>query len=434
MVVVFTEQEDTAFLHELNNLRVGFEHIETREVLHFRREFAGVVNRAVDIEAVFLPDNKIVVAVAWRGMHTTGPSLTGRGFLARIFDIQFGLCIRFAAERHVLAQHQQRWPIKPGVTALQTIQTGAPKARQYFRRCEIALRADNFQQFTGNDVNLSADLNHNILKIGMHRDAQVGRQSPWRRRPDQYENFASRQCRIDLCGIACQRKLYVNGRATVLLVFDFGFSEGSLIVDTPVNGARALVDKTSFDKAREKARRLGFVVVRHRNVRIVPLAEDSQPLKIAGLPLQSIGREFATRTSDAKRRHAQFLLAKLALDMKLNRQTMTVVAGNVGRVVTEHRARLNDEVFQDFVERGAQMNVGVRVRRPVVQDELFSAGAGTADLLVKFHLGPLFQTRRLALRQVSLLREFGLRQVDGFFKFQCRRFSGHVRVLLKSKR
>ena len=33
MLVIFTEQEHAAFLHELNNLRIRFEDVETRELL-----------------------------------------------------------------------------------------------------------------------------------------------------------------------------------------------------------------------------------------------------------------------------------------------------------------------------------------------------------------------------------------------------------------
>ena len=95
----------------------------------------------------------------------------------------------------------------------------------------------------------------------------------------------------------------------MLVVFDLSFCERRLIVDAPIDGARAFVDKAAFDKAREQPRRFGFVVVGHRDVRVVPLAEDTEPLKIARLSLQSIRRKFATCTADAERRHVFLLLA-----------------------------------------------------------------------------------------------------------------------------
>ncbi len=48
-------------------------------------------------------------------------------------------------------------------------------------------------------------------------------------------------------GSSSQRILYPDGRADVVFVFDFGFGEGGLVVDAPVDRAQALVDE-SFSK------------------------------------------------------------------------------------------------------------------------------------------------------------------------------------------
>ena len=58
----------------------------------------------------------------------------------------------------------------------------------------------------------------------------------------------------------------------MLVVLNFRFSECRLVVNAPVNRARAFVDEAALDKTREQTRRLGFVVIRHRDVGIVPLA------------------------------------------------------------------------------------------------------------------------------------------------------------------
>ena len=61
--------------------------------------------------------------------------------------------------------------------------------------------------------------------------------------------------------------------------------------------------------------------------------------------------------------------------MEFDRQSVTVVTGNVRRVVAHHRARLDDEVFQNLVHRRAEMDVGVRVRWTIVKDKLLAAFA-----------------------------------------------------------
>ena len=114
------------------------------------------------------------------------------------------------------------------------------------------------------------------------------------------------QRRIDRRGIATQRKLHVNGRARVLVVFHFRFCERRLVLDAPVNRARAFVDVAALDEAREHARRLRFVVVRHREIRIVPLAENAETFEIPRLALE---RVFGVLAADAPESlDAQFAL------------------------------------------------------------------------------------------------------------------------------
>ena len=101
--------------------------------------------------------------------------------------------------------------------------------------------------------------------------------------------------------------------------------------------------------------------------------------------------------------------------MQLDRQTVTVVTGNIRRVEAKHRARLHDQVFQDLVQRGAKMNVRVRVWWAIVQDEFWGAGAGRLNLLVQLHIGPFFQARGFGLWQIRFLRELRFRQIDRLF-------------------
>ncbi len=60
------------------------------------------------------------------------------------------------------------------------------------------------------------------------------------------------------------------------------------------------------------------------------------------------------------------------------------------------------------------MNVGVRVRRAIMQDEPCCARARGANLLIQILVSPFFQARGFCLRQIRLLPELSLRQVDRF--------------------
>src|SRR5918912_268137 len=95
------------------------------------------------------------------------------------------------------------------------------------------------------------------------------------------------------------------------MIFNFSFRERSLILETPVNRPRAFVHPATFDKPREHARRFGFVVVRHCEVWIVPLAEYAESFEVTCLTLQGILRVIATDATESLGAQIGFLLAFL---------------------------------------------------------------------------------------------------------------------------
>ena len=166
-------------------------------------------------------------------------------------------------------------------------------------------------------------------------------------------------------------------------------------------------------------------MIGHRDVRIVPFAKNSESLKISRLALERIRRKLATGAANTERRHVLLLFTKLPLYMQFDRQSMTVIAGNIRRIKPEHRARLDDQIFQDFIERRAQMDISIRIRWAIVKDKFVGAGAGLADQCIEIHLGPFFQARGLSLWQVRLLRKLRLRQIYRLLQVEGWCFSGH---------
>src|SRR5918996_510239 len=114
----------------------------------------------------------------------------------------------------------------------------------------------------------------------MDRDTEISRQRPWSCGPNKYKHFSAGQCRIDLSRIAAQRELHINRRARVMMIFNFSFSQGGLILDAPVNRPRAFVNETTLNEARKHSRGLRFVVVRHREIWFIPLAKDAESLEV----------------------------------------------------------------------------------------------------------------------------------------------------------
>ena len=51
MLVPLREQQHATLAHELNNFRIRLKYTLAGEVLNFRREAAGVIDRAIDFES-----------------------------------------------------------------------------------------------------------------------------------------------------------------------------------------------------------------------------------------------------------------------------------------------------------------------------------------------------------------------------------------------
>ena len=161
------------------------------------------------------------------------------------FDFGVGL-----AERDVLAVHYQRSAIEPRVLCFEPVELRALESRDLFVLGKAARFGKRLRQLGRDDENLVVrNLDRRIIKIRMNRDAQIRRQRPRCRRPDHEKNILAGECRIDLRRIGLQRKLYVNRRRRVLLVFDLGLGERGLVVDAPVDRTQAFVDVAAFEKS-----------------------------------------------------------------------------------------------------------------------------------------------------------------------------------------
>src|ERR1035437_9197641 len=73
-----------------------------------------------------------------------------------------------------------------------------------------------------------------------------------------------------------------------------------------------------------------------------------------------------------------------------------------------------------------QVNVPIRIRRPVVKNIGWTAHPGSANTVVNPRFLPLFQQLRFKLRQVGLHREAGLRQVDRLLEV----YAGQIQYFL----
>ena len=258
-----------------------------------------------------------------------------------------------------------------------------------------------------------------VRDLRMHVERLVGGNGPRRRRPDDDAAFRLRQ-RGKAEGPRGlfrfrEGEHHVDGRIGLVLVLDFRFGKRRAAVETPVHRLQAAKHIALLKDLRERADLAGLVDEVHRLVRIVPVAEHAQAPETRLLLLDllaGVGACLLHHFGGGQR------LAELLFDLDLDRHAVAVPARHVDGVEAREIARLDDHVLQDLVDRVAEVDVAVRVRRAVVQDELFAATARGADLLVDLLVLPFLDPRRLALGQVAAHRERRVEQVDRVFRLR----------------
>ncbi len=165
-------------------------------------------------------------------------------------------------------------------------------------------------------------------------------------------------------------ELHVDAVALLVGVLDLSLSQSRVAALAPVDGLAALVDLAALVHLREDPDVAGLVAVVEGEVRLVPVAAHAEPLELLALDVDELHRPVAAQLAQLRLRDLRHLLGpELLLDLVLDRLTVAVPAGHVRRVVAAHRLVLDDEVLEHLVVRGPHVDVAVRVRRAVVQDE-----------------------------------------------------------------
>ena len=157
----------------------------------------------------------------------------------------------------------------------------------------------------------------------------------------------------------------------------------------------------------------------HGEIRIFPVAEHTEADEIALLQLHLFARILAAGRAEFGMGDLYPRLAFFLLYVVLDRQAVTVPAGNVGRIETAHRLSLNDKVFQRFINRVAKVQLAVRIGRTVVQDEFGFADVFVGNALIDIQLLPAREHFGLALGKAGLHRKFRKRQIECLFEINC---------------
>ena len=225
------------------------------------------------------------------------------------------------------------------------------------------------------------DAHRRVFERRAKGDGAVAGQGPRRRRPDQRRGPFERGP-----GGTADRETHPDRRRTMIVVLDLGLGERGLLDHRPQHRLRALVEPAIHQELADLAHDLRLGGIGHRRIGVVPVADHAEPLEVALLHLDPMRGEIAAFAAEAVDRDAVFRLAPgavLFLDEPFDRQPVAIPARHIGRVPAQHLLRAVDDVLQDLVERGAEMDFAIGIRRAVMQHEFLAAPRRLAQLAGK---------------------------------------------------
>ena len=149
----------------------------------------------------------------------------------------------------------------------------------------------------------------------------------------------------------------------------------------------------------------------------MPIAEHAEALKLLRLHTDPLFGKGAALGAELIGRHLILILALIAIlffNLPFNRQAVAIPARHINRIASHHLMGADNHVFQNFIERMADMNIAIGIGRAVMQHEFLTAFGISAQLIIQADFRPMGEHIGLTLGQTGFHRKFGLRQVQRF--------------------
>ena len=356
VLVLLDVEQRTRFAQRLDDLRIcvpDLEPAEARQVARIHAVRLHRIQHVVVAHAVAAAGLEVVDAVRRRRVDDTC-ALLQRHELGEV-DRRCAIVTRFLERMPELEMFERRSFSSPNDPAC----------------AFVTLEARVHQVFGQHEIDAIA-LDERVRDIGVHIERLVRRDRPRRGRPDQCVSRAIERRRMperlgELRQIGIGHpEADIDRKILPVLVFDFRFRESTLTVEAPVDGLQSAVQIALLQEHAERADFLRLVAKGHRRVRMLPVAQDAEALELRLLPRDLLG---CIGTAEPQRFFHRQMLAMRLFDLYLDGHTMAIPAGHVGRIEPRHRPALDDEILQYLVERVADVDIGVRIGRAIVQHE-----------------------------------------------------------------
>ena len=237
------------------------------------------------------------------------------------------------------------------------------------------------KQAAEHNVIFIANFDLDVLEFVVVSDGEVRRQRPRRRRPDEHKGVR----------LADDGKLHINALADVILVFDFGLGQRGAAGDAPINRLFAAINKAFLHDVGEQAQFVGLVFLVQREIGIFPIAQHAEAFELRALDINVFAGVGFAGLADGGGIGARVAgLAHFLGNLEFDGQTVAIPAGNVRRAEAAQGLVFDDDVLENLVQRGADVDIAVGKGRAVVQDEFFRARRGRPGFSRKASRLPTF--------------------------------------------
>ncbi len=223
-------------------------------------------------------------------------------------------------------------------------------------------------------------LHYGVFIIRMKCESAIVRDGPRSGSPD-HRRYIVANFGGFVFAAADYREFHPDGRADMVFVFDFGFGERRGIEKAPIDWLASTVHVALFHKVEERVGDSGFVVEAHREIRIVPAAKNSQTFEIFLMLFDVAVGEGPAQLAEFRRSNFTFA-AKFFFDLCFDGKTVAIPPGNIRGIVAGHALGLDDQIFQNFIQAGAQVDGACGIGRAIVQNKQRLSGAGMQNFLI----------------------------------------------------
>lgn len=123
----------------------------------------------------------------------------------------------------------------------------------------------------------------------------------------------------------------------------------------------------------------------HSGISVFPISEDAQAFELLGLNLNELAGVLPASLAHFR---GGKVFGRFSLDCEFNRQSMGIVAGHVGAVVTAEGFVFDHEILKSFIQCGPDVDRAVGVGRPIVKEEFGASPSGVLDKGIDIDLIP----------------------------------------------